>query len=105
MSEMCHAHYEEQDPERSFFIVEAFRRSVWPTRRLLATYLMWSTHVQMHGTGTERKSQGQVYSGGGYLSRNLYSGQFYYSNDHNNCAHISCTGLSRPEMVHVQMLE
>ena len=28
MSKMCHAHYEEKDPERSFFMVEAFRRNV-----------------------------------------------------------------------------
>ena len=34
---MCHAHYEEQDPERSFFMVEAFRRSIWTSRRLIAT--------------------------------------------------------------------
>ena len=37
---MCHVHYEEQNPERSFFIVEAFRGSVWSTCCLLATALM-----------------------------------------------------------------
>ena len=36
---MWNAHYEEQDPERYFFMVEALRRSVWPTHRLLATSL------------------------------------------------------------------
>ena len=36
---MCHAHYEEQDPDRHFFMVEAFRRSVWPTHHLLANGL------------------------------------------------------------------
>ena len=35
--QMCHEHYEEQDSERFFFLVEAFRRSVWLTCCLLAT--------------------------------------------------------------------
>ena len=38
-SKMRHAHYEEQDPKRSFFLVEASRRSVWPTSCVLATGL------------------------------------------------------------------
>ena len=39
MWQMCHAHHEEQDPERSFFMVEAFWRSIWPTQCLLAAGL------------------------------------------------------------------
>ena len=38
-SEMCHAHYEEPGPKRSFFMVEAFRGSVQHPCCLLATGL------------------------------------------------------------------
>ena len=28
---MCHAHYHTQYPEKSFFMLQSFRRSVWTT--------------------------------------------------------------------------
>ena len=34
---MLWIYYEEQDPERSFFMIEAFKRSVWRTCCLLLT--------------------------------------------------------------------
>ena len=34
-----HTQYEEQDIERYFFMVEAFRRGIWPTHCHLATSL------------------------------------------------------------------
>ena len=37
--QMCHAYYDEQDLEKSLFMVKAFSRSVWSTRRLVATGL------------------------------------------------------------------
>ena len=40
---MCHTHYEEQDPERCFFMVKAFGKSVWPTCRLLATGFIFAS--------------------------------------------------------------
>ena len=36
-----------------------------------------------------------------YLSRKLHCWQLYYSNDHNDRVHFSCTGLSKPETAHV----
>ena len=37
VDKMYHVYYEEQDPKGSFFMVEAFWRSIWPTHHLLAT--------------------------------------------------------------------
>ena len=42
---MCYGHYEEQDPGRSFFMVEAFRRIVRPTRCLLVTGFMYTNKL------------------------------------------------------------
>ena len=47
MDKMDHAYYEEKDRERSFFMVEAFRWGVWPTRCLLATSLTY-TNKEMY---------------------------------------------------------
>ena len=59
----------------------------------------------MYGKRTERKQQGQVYSAG-QLSRKLDCWQYHYSNGHNDQEHLPvATCISRPEMVHVLVLE